>query len=447
METDDRDEALRKQVLILSTATITALAVIWVITYSSLGLYLAASIPFVYQIFTVVNLVILARTHRYRFFRACALALNLLLSFLLQLSLGGFVHSSGVILWAFTAPLGAMLFSTRRSAIGWFGGFVAILVAAGALDPFVGNAGSAIPTGIVLLFFVLNVIGVAVTVFLLVDYFVRERAKMTTILEEERARSDRLLLNVLPEPIAERLKAGESVIADRISQAGVLFAGDEGSHPRLTPMDRTEHWDRIYERRSPRVVSWYEPRPATSIRRVCEAVAGGARSLLDVGGGASALIDEVLDLGLQRIAVLDISERALQASKERLGTRAEHVEWLVGDVTTIDDVGMFDIWHDRAVLHFLTDAFDQERYVSLCERTVAPGGIAIVATFASDGPEMCSGLPVQRYDASGLAERCGPRFELLDSERHLHLTPRGVEQRFIYASFRRVSEDRAAVPV
>jgi SAM-dependent methyltransferase len=211
-------------------------------------------------------------------------------------------------------------------------------------------------------------------------------------------------------------------------------------------MDRTEHWDRIYERRSPREVSWYERTPTISIRRVREAVDGGARTLLDVGAGASILVDEALELGLRRIAVLDISERALNASAERVGSKADRIEWIVGDVTAIEDVGMFDIWHDRAVFHFLTDAFDQERYVSLCERTVAPGGIAIVATFAPDGPEMCSGPPVRRYDASGLAERCGPRFELLDSERHVHLTPRGVEQRFLYASFRRVSEDRAGVP-
>jgi SAM-dependent methyltransferase len=210
-------------------------------------------------------------------------------------------------------------------------------------------------------------------------------------------------------------------------------------------MDRTEHWDRIYERRSPREVSWYERTPTISIRRVREAVDGGARTLLDVGAGASMLVDEALELGLRRIAVLDISERALKASAERLGSKADRIEWIVGDVTAIEDVGMFDIWHDRAVFHFLTDAFDQERYVSLCERTVAPGGIAIVATFAPDGPEMCSGLPVRRYDASELAERCGPRFELVDSERHVHLTPRGVEQRFLYASFRRVSEDRAGV--
>jgi SAM-dependent methyltransferase len=211
-------------------------------------------------------------------------------------------------------------------------------------------------------------------------------------------------------------------------------------------MDRSEHWDRIYERRSPREVSWYERTPTISIRRVREAVDGGARTLLDVGAGASMLVDEALELGLRRIAVLDISEHALKASAERLGSKADRIEWIVGDVTAIEDVGMFDIWHDRAVFHFLTDAFDQERYVSLCERTVAPAGIAIVATFAPDGPEMCSGLPVRRYDASGLAARCGPRFELLDSERYVHLTPHGVEQRFMYASFRRVSEDRAGVP-
>jgi SAM-dependent methyltransferase len=210
-------------------------------------------------------------------------------------------------------------------------------------------------------------------------------------------------------------------------------------------VDRSEHWDRIYERRSPSEVSWYERIPTISIRRVRQAVDAGARSLLDVGAGASTLVDDALELGL-RIAVLDISERALNSSAERLRARADQVEWIVGDVTAIEDVGRFDIWHDRAVFHFLTDAFDQERYVSLCERTVALAGIAIVATFAPDGPEMCSGLPVRRYDASELAERCGPRFELVDSERHVHLTPRGVEQRFLYASFRRMSEDRAGVP-
>ena len=249
VETDDRDEALRKQILILSTATITALSTVWVITYWSLGLYLAAAIPFTFQVFSVVNLVVLARTHRYRFFRALSLGLNLLLPFLLQLSLGGFVPSSGVILWSFTAPLGALLFATRRSAIAWFGAFVAVLVAAGLLDPVIGNADATIPAGIALLFFVLNVIGVTGTTFLLLNYFVRERARMTAIIEEERARSDRLLLNVLPEPIADRLKSGESVIADRTSQAGVRFADIAGFTPlaeKMTPEEVVHLLDEIF---------------------------------------------------------------------------------------------------------------------------------------------------------------------------------------------------------
>jgi hypothetical protein len=116
-------------------------------------------------------------------------------------------------------------------------------------------------------------------------------------------------------------------------------------------------------------------------------------------------------------------------------------------LTEAHDLGHFGIWHDRALFHFLTDPNDQDRYVSVCERTVMPGGVAIVATFAPDGPDMCSGLPVRRYDESGLEDRCGPKFDLIDSERHLHITPSGVEQRFMYATFRRVlSGDRAAVP-
>jgi SAM-dependent methyltransferase len=207
-------------------------------------------------------------------------------------------------------------------------------------------------------------------------------------------------------------------------------------------VDRAAHWESIYAKRRPEEVSWHEPTPAISLRRVREAVEDGAQSLIDIGGGASTLVDEALRLGLRRIFVLDISKRALGASQARLGSEANRVEWMVGDVTEADSLGQFGIWHDRAVFHFLTEPKDQERYVRLCERTVLPGGVAIVATFAPDGPEMCSGLPVHRYNAGELAETCGPRFRLLDSERHVHTTPRGVEQRFMYASFRRVSEDR-----
>lgn len=207
-------------------------------------------------------------------------------------------------------------------------------------------------------------------------------------------------------------------------------------------MDRTTHWESIYAKRRADEVSWYEPTPALSLRRVRQAVTEGAQSLIDVGGGASTLVDEALRLGLRRVAVLDVSLRALETSKARLGEVADRVEWILGDVTHVGDLGRFEIWHDRAVFHFLIEPRDQDRYVSLCGRTVVPGGAAIVATFAPDGPEMCSGLPVRRYDDSELAKRCGPKFRLMDSERHTHTTPRGIEQRFMYASFRRVAEDR-----
>ena len=201
----------------------------------------------------------------------------------------------------------------------------------------------------------------------------------------------------------------------------------------------TDHWDTIYATRPIDSVGWYEPDPSISRRLVEAAVARGATSLIDVGGGASSLVDHVMDLGLARVAVLDISDIGLAIARSRLGDRADAIEWIVGDVTAMPDVGRFDIWHDRAVFHFLLEPESQSRYVHLAERTVEPGGVAIVATFAADGPERCSGLPVRRYEPAQLAERCGPAFRLTDSVRHLHTTPAGVPQSFQYASFERVA--------
>jgi adenylate cyclase len=219
---DTPDEALRKETLVLSSAVITALAVVWVVSYSVLGLYLAAAIPFTYQVSSVVNLYLFARTKRYRFFRASELGLSLALPFALQLSLGGFLPSSGIVLWSFTAPLGALLFSGRRSAIRWFVAFVILVGLSAALDPLLEAAD--IPTPIALVFFALNVLGVTGTCYFLLHYFVGERDRAAAIIASEQERSERLLLNVLPEPIAERLKAGESLIADGAPEVGVLFA-------------------------------------------------------------------------------------------------------------------------------------------------------------------------------------------------------------------------------
>jgi class 3 adenylate cyclase len=234
LPSDSRDEALRKETLVLAAATITTLAVVWVATYWALGLHASAAIPFAYQVISVVSLIVFARTKRYRFFRASELGLSLVLPFALQLSLGGFIPSSGVVLWSFTAPLGALLFSGRRAAIRWFVAFLALIALSAALDPLLTNDAS-IPSALVVLFFALNVLGVTGTCYFLLDYFVRERDLASEVIAAERERSERLLLNVLPAPIAERLKSGESLIADGAPEVGVLFADIAG----FTPLSET----------------------------------------------------------------------------------------------------------------------------------------------------------------------------------------------------------------
>ena len=200
-----------------------------------------------------------------------------------------------------------------------------------------------------------------------------------------------------------------------------------------------EYWQNIYLTRAPDEVGWYEPDPVVSRRLVSAAYERGARSVIDVGGGASRLVDHLLDLGIPRIAVLDVSDAGLDVARRRLGDRADRVEWIVGDVTTIADVGVFDVWHDRAVFHFLTGAADRDRYVRLATSAVKPGGTAIIATFAPDGPERCSGLPVVRYDDIRLADTFGAAFLLGASERHTHVTPGGVSQQFNYVTLARVA--------
>jgi len=200
----------------------------------------------------------------------------------------------------------------------------------------------------------------------------------------------------------------------------------------------SNQWDWIYATRELNAVGWYEPDPQTSRELVATAVARGGRSIIDIGGGASSLVDHLLDLDLERIAVLDISEAGLAVARHRLGPRADTVEWIVGDVATLDSVGPFDIWHDRAAFHFLLDEGQRRHYAGLAARTVPVGGVAIVATFAQDGPERCSGMPVRRYDPPDLALECGDEFRLFDSRRYLHHTPAGVAQSFQYSMFERV---------
>lgn len=219
----------------LTAVTISILGIVYVVTYWLLDQRVAAAIPSTYQVVSVINLAMLAKTKRYRLFRRSQLALSLMLPFLLQISLGGFASSSGVILWSFTAPLGALLFADRRAAVAWAAAFLALLVAAGVLDRVVADAGTGIPSTVRTVFFVLNIGGVTGTCYILLHYFVGERDAMADVVEVERDRSERLLLNVLPASIAERLKSGESVIADRVADVGVLFADVAG----FTPLSAT----------------------------------------------------------------------------------------------------------------------------------------------------------------------------------------------------------------
>jgi SAM-dependent methyltransferase len=203
-------------------------------------------------------------------------------------------------------------------------------------------------------------------------------------------------------------------------------------------VDRAAYWDEIYATRGELGVSWFEPDPATSMAFVARAIDGGARSAVDVGGGASRLVDALLDQSLDRVAVVDVSDEAERIARDRLGPRAEQVHWIVGDATRLDDIGSFDLWHDRAVFHFMVVEGDRRRYMDLLARTVPAGGFVIMGTFAPDGPERCSGLDVCRYDSGELSGQLGAGYELIDETARTHVTPRGVDQRFTHALFRRV---------
>jgi Methyltransferase domain len=203
--------------------------------------------------------------------------------------------------------------------------------------------------------------------------------------------------------------------------------------------DWKAHWNEVYTTKGEAGVSWYQAEPCLSlelIRAVAPAVGG---RIIDVGGGASVLVDRLLDLPFVRVAVLDIAETALDTAMRRLGDRAGRVEWIAADVTEIRDVGHFDVWHDRATFHFLTDRADREKYADVARRTVPEGGHVIIAGFADDGPKRCSGLDVCRYDATSLAPALGEGFSLVSRVKETHRTPWNAEQVFIYGVFQRRS--------
>lgn len=202
-------------------------------------------------------------------------------------------------------------------------------------------------------------------------------------------------------------------------------------------MDPGAHWDTIYRTKPPHQLSWFQAEPRTSLDLIRRAVPDVNAAIIDVGGGASTLVDRLHSAGYRRLTVLDLSPSALETARGRLGPGADDVTWIEADVLTADlPPGHFDLWHDRAVFHFLTAAADRARYVDQVRTALRPGGHVIVATFADDGPEMCSGLPVRRYAAEDLAAALGTGFELVETRREVHVTPRGTQQPFTWVAAR-----------
>lgn len=200
---------------------------------------------------------------------------------------------------------------------------------------------------------------------------------------------------------------------------------------------RKEHWEAIYEAKGETGVSWYQPDPHLSLELITSVAPTRGGRIIDVGGGASMLVDRLLGLPFDEVAVLDLSQTALEKSRARLGARAERVRWIIADVTESPTPGAFDVWHDRAVFHFLTSAQDRRRYVELARKTVVRGGHLVIATFAHGGPKHCSDLEVCRYNAATLAAELGDGFSLLTATREKHTTPWGIAQAFFYGVFLR----------
>lgn len=198
-------------------------------------------------------------------------------------------------------------------------------------------------------------------------------------------------------------------------------------------MSRAEHWEHVYQTKGPDQVSWFQAEAGLSRQLIEKLAPARSSAIIDIGAGASTLVDGLLDAGYGALTVLDLSPAALQLARARLGARGSRVQWLAADILDVTlPAETFDVWHDRAVFHFLTEEADRRRYVEQVHRAVRVGGLVIVATFAEDGPLRCSGLDVARYSPAQLHAALGERFALLESHRELHTTPSGATQAFTY---------------
>ena len=204
-------------------------------------------------------------------------------------------------------------------------------------------------------------------------------------------------------------------------------------------MDKKQHWENVYQTKNGDEVSWYREHLDTSIKMILSTGVGKEAAIVDIGGGNSTLVDDLLDHGFVDVSVLDISGKAIRDSIKRLGSSSTRVNWIEADITKVDlPESHFDVWHDRAVFHFLTDAEDRRRYVDRVMRSVKPGGHIVVASFGLEGPEKCSGLNVVRYSPDTMHDEFGDSFDLVNSVEETHNTPFGTTQEFVYCYCRKL---------
>src|SRR6202158_52352 len=211
----------------------------------------------------------------------------------------------------------------------------------------------------------------------------------------------------------------------------------------MSDLSRQNHWEKVYTTKGESEVSWFQETPAPSLELIELVGAIQNSAIIDIGGGASRLVDNLVSRGYEDLTVLDLSGAALASARSRIGDKANRVTWITADVTAWEPSRTYDVWHDRAAFHFLTEPNDQAAYVARLRRALRLGGHAIIATFAPDGPERCSGLMVSRYDANALAATLGEGFGLIDTLRHDHTTPWGAVQKFQFSTFRREQCDAA----
>ncbi len=207
-------------------------------------------------------------------------------------------------------------------------------------------------------------------------------------------------------------------------------------------IDRKTYWRNVYQEKSPLKVSWYQKEAKISLELIRRTEVTNNEGIIDVGGGASVLVDNLQKESFTNLAVLDISENALATAKKRLGDSAKSIEWLVADITQFDAAHKFSLWHDRAVFHFLTDHSDRKNYVKTLKNSLRPEGHLIIATFAIGGPDKCSGLEIVQYDSEKMIAELGEDFELVEERNEVHITPSNKEQKFIFFRFLKVPKNK-----